>query len=91
MSCRAGCAIGHRQRSALPRRRIDVRLCGHRGRPSSDFLRSASKLLANAIVEIAICLIRLNDLSPAPGYADRIDQIIGRPGPGARPISLAPS
>ena len=38
-----------------------------------------SKLLANAISEIAICLIRLNDLMRVTGYVDRIDQIIGRP------------
>jgi hypothetical protein len=38
-----------------------------------------SKLLANALSEIAICLIRLNDLMRVTGYVDRIDQIIGRP------------
>jgi len=40
-----------------------------------------SKLLAIVIGEIAICLMRLNDLARATGYADRIDslsdQIIG--------------
>ena len=44
----------------------------------------ASKLLAIVIGEIAICLMRLNDLARATGYVDRIDslsdQIIGPPG-----------
>ena len=35
-----------------------------------------SKLLANAISEIAICLIRFNYLMRVTGYVDRIDQII---------------
>jgi hypothetical protein len=37
-----------------------------------------SKLLANAISEIAICLMRLSNLSRVTGLCNRIDQIIGR-------------
>jgi hypothetical protein len=43
-----------------------------------------SKLLAIVIGEIAICLMRLNDLAHVTGYVARIDslsdQIIGPPG-----------
>jgi hypothetical protein len=34
-----------------------------------------SKLLAIVIGEIAICLMRLNDLARATGYLDRIDSL----------------
>src|SRR6516162_4606009 len=54
-----------------------------------------SKLLANALSEIAICLIRLNDLMRVTGYLDRIDsssdQIIGPPGAPAIVCSSSPN